>query len=71
MKELRELIKLETELTMMFDSDVRVALALLDKIREMKTKMNQCKCKIPEPRIKCSENGIDSYCDNCSKDIKN
>tara|TARA_R110002049_G_scaffold309180_1_gene518145 strand:- start:30760 stop:31038 length:279 start_codon:yes stop_codon:yes gene_type:complete len=26
-----------------------------------------CVCKIPEPRLKVSENGIFSYCNNCSK----
>lgn len=41
MKELRELIKLEEELTLMFDSDLRVALALLDKIREIKLKLKK------------------------------
>lgn len=40
MEELKELIKLETELTIMFDSDIRVAMALLDKIREIKLKIN-------------------------------
>jgi hypothetical protein len=28
-----------------------------------------CECKIPEPRIKNSENGISSYCNKCSKTI--
>jgi hypothetical protein len=35
-KEFEELIQLEDDLTHMFDSDVRVGLALLEKIRELK-----------------------------------
>jgi hypothetical protein len=35
-KELEELIQLEDDLTHMFDSDVRVGLALLEKVRELK-----------------------------------
>lgn len=27
----------------------------------------KCSCKIPEPRIKVSENGIYSYCNKCGK----
>ena len=27
---------------------------------------NICVCKIPEPRMKVSENGVYSYCNNCS-----
>ena len=26
-----------------------------------------CVCKIPEPRLKVSENGTHAYCNNCSK----
>ena len=26
-----------------------------------------CVCKIPEPRMKNSENGISAYCDKCAK----
>jgi len=29
-----------------------------------------CTCKNPEPRTKCSENGISSYCNNCCKEYK-
>jgi len=39
---LDKLLKLEKELTIMFDSDLRVALALLKEIREL----NQKKIKI-------------------------
>lgn len=35
-KEFEELIQLEDDLTHMFDSDVRVGLALLEKVRELK-----------------------------------
>ena len=28
-----------------------------------------CECKIPEPKIKNSENGISTYCGKCSKAI--
>ena len=27
----------------------------------------RCVCKMPEPRLKVSENGTYSYCNNCSK----
>jgi|TARA_R110002020_G_C16033016_1_gene753061 hypothetical protein len=26
-----------------------------------------CVCKIPEPRLKVSENGTHAYCNNCAK----
>jgi len=32
--------------------------------------MENCKCKIPEPQIKVSENGINSYCKKCCKNYK-
>jgi len=32
--------------------------------------MEDCKCKIPEPQIKVSENGINSYCKKCCKNYK-
>tara|TARA_Y100000385_G_C12593111_1_gene425563 strand:+ start:68 stop:202 length:135 start_codon:yes stop_codon:yes gene_type:complete len=35
-KTLNDLIKYEKELTLMFDSDVRVAMALLEEIRKLK-----------------------------------
>ena len=31
--------------------------------------VKSCRCKIPEPIIKNSENGISSYCGLCSKQI--
>ena len=31
--------------------------------------MRVCTCKIPEPKIKNSENGISTYCGKCSKTI--
>ena len=37
-KTLNDIIKYEKELTMMFDSDVKVALALLEEIRKLKPK---------------------------------
>ena len=36
-----ELLKLEKELTIMFDSDVKVALALLEEIRKLKLKEDE------------------------------
>ena len=27
----------------------------------------RCVCKIPEPRLKVSENGTHAYCNNCAK----
>lgn len=35
-----------------------------------KPKREFCKCKIPEPRMKNSENGIYSYCKICKKEYK-
>ena len=35
---MKELFKLETRLTKMFDSDIRVAMALLEYIRKLKNK---------------------------------
>ena len=29
----------------------------------------KCKCKIPKPLQKCSENGISSYCGKCAKSL--
>lgn len=29
----------------------------------------KCKCKIPKPLHKCSENGISSYCGKCAKSL--
>jgi hypothetical protein len=26
-----------------------------------------CVCKMPEPKLKVSENGIHAYCNNCAK----
>tara|TARA_S200002703_G_scaffold31397_2_gene27397 strand:+ start:866 stop:988 length:123 start_codon:yes stop_codon:yes gene_type:complete len=37
---LKDIIELETELTQMFDSDYRVAMALLEYIREHKKENN-------------------------------
>lgn len=34
------------------------------------TIMANCECKIPEPQIKVSENGIYSYCKKCCKNYK-
>ena len=38
---LDKLLKLEKELTIMFDSDVKVALALLEEIRKLKLKEDE------------------------------
>lgn len=32
-------------------------------------KSANCNCEIPQPKGKCSENGIDSYCIKCLKTI--
>ena len=42
--------------------------AMLKFIRD-KTDVIKCKCKIPEPHIKNSENGISSYCGKCAKGL--
>ena len=31
------------------------------------TDVVRCVCKIPEPRLKVSENGTHAYCNNCAK----
>ena len=31
--------------------------------------VSKCTCKIPEPKIKCSENGINAYCCKCAKSL--
>ena len=31
------------------------------------TDVVSCVCKIPEPRMKNSENGVSSYCNKCAK----
>lgn len=33
-------------------------------------KAKDCKCKISDLRMKCSENGISAYCSNCGKGVK-
>ncbi len=36
-----------------------------------KEKFANCNCKIPKPKGKCSENGIDVYCIKCGKHYNN
>ena len=36
-----------------------------------KEKSANCNCEIPEPKGKCSENGIDVYCGKCGKSYSN
>jgi len=36
-----------------------------------KEKSANCNCEIPEPKGKCSENGIDVYCNKCGKSYSN
>ena len=31
--------------------------------------VSKCTCKIPEPKVKCSENGINAYCCKCAKSL--
>jgi len=47
-----------------------------DSLQNIINKMNKqltltdvvsCVCKIPEPRLKVSENGTHAYCNNCAK----
>ena len=40
-EKLDKLLKLEKELTIMFDSDVRVALALLEEVRKLNQKEDE------------------------------
>ena len=44
-EQLDKLLKLEKELTLMFDSDVRVALALLEEIRKLNQNKDEDKNK--------------------------
>ena len=30
-------------------------------------KIEMCECKVPNPTMKVSENGVNVYCKNCSK----
>jgi len=36
-----------------------------------KEKSANCNCEIPQPKGKCSENGIDVYCNKCGKSYSN
>jgi hypothetical protein len=48
-----------------------------ESFRDIVRKMNKessirmfksdCKCNIPEPQSKCSENGVSAYCGKCGK----
>ena len=45
----------------------------LDGVHKMgceSRRIKDCECKIPDPQIKVSENGIDSYCKKCCKNYK-
>ena len=37
---------------------------------EKKEDKGVCECVIPEPRGKCSENGILTYCSKCLRDYR-
>ena len=43
----------------------------LEKALVDKNQSANCTCKIPEPKGKCSENGIDVYCSKCGKRYNN
>ena len=51
--------------------DSKVYLHWLEKIdNEQQLNLHavvSCVCKIPEPRLKVSENGTYAYCNNCAK----
>jgi len=36
---------------------------------EAKENKKECKCKVPNPIIKNSENGIHVYCSKCAKSL--
>jgi hypothetical protein len=38
---------------------------LTQKIIQEAGLRKDCKCKVPEPMSKCSENGISAYCNKC------
>ena len=39
----------------------------IDDVIEKQKEFVSCVCKIPEPRLKVSENGTHAYCNNCAK----
>lgn len=51
MTPLQELLKLESDLTHMFDSDQRVAMALLEYIRENRSKMHEKEKEVIENAV--------------------
>ena len=51
--------ELMNEVEEVVDKNITEQLTLTDVVR--------CVCKIPEPRLKVSENGTHAYCNNCAK----
>lgn len=38
--------------------------------KDLLSKESDCSCKVPDPRIKCSENGVYAYCVKCGKNYR-
>ena len=51
--------ELMNEVEEIVDKNVTEQLTLTDVV--------SCVCKMPEPRLKVSENGTHAYCNNCAK----
>lgn len=39
--------------------------------QEVEKALRMCNCKMPEKRIKVSENGTSAYCEKCLREVKN
>ena len=75
MNELRLLEEIRNDFVSKFDNDPQVKRICNVMINEFKarkkaltlTDVVSCVCKIPEPRLKVSENGTYAYCEKCAK----
>jgi len=50
------------------DHDKDAILDCINKALNMRI-VSRCVCKIPEPQMKCSENGVIGYCVKCLKTL--
>ena len=68
-KELTEIGKKRFEFTCEPDEDLKVFLDGAEQLFKLLrlTDVVRCVCKIPEPRLKVSENGTYAYCEKCAK----
>ncbi len=52
-----------------YEETLDKALYLKRAIRELEQDKVKCKCKIPHPQMKVSENGVSGYCAGCVKPL--